>query len=796
MNKMFVSYALAIALMTIIPTQKTWAQAADFSLGGFAVDQLAKAIGYLKEAKKSCDATSRQITVARNNYHRALRLQIGIESARSDLYQILDAKDLVYLGFYVVSGRHSPQTKLLLDKCAIDGGIRPNLSKAFFELLREVRTRMGAKRADDMLFFDPKKYVAALEAERPRANAYVHARNLMETYASGVPTEKLFSAEAYLKILLEMEYSRPMLKVLQPGMDNLPQERFDLAIEVFGKKLVMQAAETLLKLQKTPKGELVREFPTDNFHVTTDPFKAFIAILKTETKGFVIFTQNRKYDANWGYDVTSGSKYYDDLVSDYGQDRVHQVVESIRDAPRIFDGSIGVPDQGAYKTEPDLWYLEELLSNPKARIVDLEDLVYVAANDTEAIIRSKGKIQIIYGRINDVRWVSGRKDSVSGMRTFNVYFAGVSKFGLWFNDIQFKRSRWLFGDDAKGLIGKLIRVDGYVNQSINRRDGSINPDWNMRISDGYYRIIDQEDWPDYLPIPEMQPARSLADLKAAVTFVEVEQETEPLVDKRLAARAAVRAAAIKEFPGALNCHDIKSFRKPAWGSSVGTYFSQIAAYAKPVARYEAYSTVCSGVLNPAIRGDFLQAAVGDFDAKYTDIFNSHVEIEYQRICPNFVGNACGKPALEVWKSDYQELMTVLKSDQLQYKRNLELASGESNMPKVKTTTSIAKWGQAGTPANSYLPAGWKKYAKTVGTYEALSEACSGELEPAIRNDFLDVLENASADQATQLTTVIERSYEKNRDARQKARTLCHESKLKRAQQEYQKMMSGLAAAES
>jgi hypothetical protein len=336
---------------------------------------------------------------------------------------------------------------------------------------------------------------------------------------------------------------------------------------------------------------------------------------------------------------------------------------------------------------------------------------------------------------------------------------------------------------------------------MNRRDGSINPDWNMRISDGYYRIIDQEDWPDYLPIPEMQPARSLADLKAAVTPPEVEPESTPLdnqaiMSSRLASRAAARAAEIEKYPGALNCHEIKSFRKPAWGSSVGTYFSQIAAYAKPVARYEAYSTVCSGVLNPAIRGDFLQAAVGDFDAKYTDIFNSHVEIEYQRICPNFVGNACGKPALEVWKSDYQELMTVLKSDQLQYKRNLELASGESNMPKVKTKTSIAKWGQAATPGKSYLPAGWKKYAKTVGTYEALSEACSGELEPAIRNDFLDVLENASADQATQLTTVIERSYEKNRDARQKARTLCHESKLKRAQQEYQKMMSGLAAAES
>ncbi len=252
MNRMFVPYALAIALVTLIPTQKTWGQAGDFSLGGYAADQLAKAIGHLKEAQKSCDEASRQIGVARNNYQAALRLQIGIESARSYLYRLLDAKDFGYIGIYVITGRHSPQTKLLLDKCAIDGGIRSNLSKAFFELVREVRTRMGAKGANDILFFDPSKFVAAIEAERPRANAYVHARNLMEIYESGVPMEKLFSAEAYLKILLEMEYSRPSLKVLQPDMDNLPQERFDLAIEVFGKKLVMQAAESLLKLQKNP----------------------------------------------------------------------------------------------------------------------------------------------------------------------------------------------------------------------------------------------------------------------------------------------------------------------------------------------------------------------------------------------------------------------------------------------------------------------------------------------------------------------------------------------------------------
>jgi hypothetical protein len=474
-------------------------------------------------------------------------------------------------------------------------------------------------------------------------------------------------------------------------------------------------------------------------------------------------------------------------------------VQSIRAAPRIFDGRIGIPHEGAYKIETDLWYLEELLRNPNLQIVDVEDFVYLAASDTEAIIKSKGKIQIIYGRINDVRWVSGSKDDVSGMRIFYVYFAGVSKFGLWFTDISFWKSRSLFGDDAQGLKGKLIRIDGFVQQTIGQKDGSIQPDWHMRIFDGSYSIIAEEDWPDYLPIPEMQPARSLDELKAAVTFVEVEPETEPLVDKKLVSRAASRAAAIKEFPGALHCLNIKSMRKPAYSSStsmgIHRYLYRISLYAKPVGFYEAYSEACSRVVNNAVRGDFLQAALGDLATKYTDIFDMHVESEYQRICPTLVGYPCVKRFLESYKSDYQEVMSVIKGGELQRERDRSIAHEESSKPKARTKASIGNTSLAATPAGSYLPAGWKKYAKTVGTYEALSEACSGELEPAIRDDFLAAMENASPDQATQLTTVIVRSYERQRDARQKAQNLCHENKLKRAQSEYQKMMSGLPGEE-
>ena len=800
MNKMIVPYAFAIVLGILMPTQHSRVEAAgpgDFSMGGLVADSVAEYFRHMEESRKHCDESSRQVSAARSNYQAALASGAGIESARSELYQLLDTKDFLYLGIYVITGQNSPQTKNILDNCVIDGGIRWNLSGAFFDLVREVRTRMGAKGENDILFFNPLKLVAAIEAERPRANAYMRARNLMEIYESGVPTEQIFSAETYLKILLEMEYSRPRLSVLQPDMDSLPQKRFDLAIEVFGKELVMQAAETVLNLPKSKEGLLAGEFTADKIRGTADPFEAFSAILKAGPKGLVIFAKYRNWRYDWAGEIKLGSQYYDELVRQHGQDRVNQVIKSIRAAPRIFGGKIGTPHEGAYKIKREIFYLEELLNNPKARIVNLEDFVYVAADDTEAIIKSKGKIQIIYGRINDVRWVSGRSDDAWGVRVFYVYFAGVSKFGLWFTDISFWKSRTKYGKDAKGLIGKLIRVDGYVQQTVGQQKDSIQPDWHMRISDGYYRIISEKDWPDYLPIPEMQPARSLDELKAAVTPVEVERETrESRLEKGLAARKEARAAAIKKYPGAMNCHEVNSYRKPDFTSpssvAITQYLYQIARFTNKVAKYEIYSEICSRVLNSAIRDDFLQIAVGDLALKYTDIIDKHVESDYQIMCPFSAGGPCGKAALEVRTSDYQDVMGILKTGDLQRERDRLIAHEDSTRPKARTKASRANTNMAAAPAKSKLSRAWTKYAKTVGTYEALSEACSGELQAAIRDDFLAALENTSADHATKLTSVIDKSYGKQRDARQKARDPCHKNKLKRAQTDYQKIMSGLA----
>jgi len=137
-------------------------------------------------------------------------------------------------------------------------------------------------------------------------------------------------------------------------------------------------------------------------------------------------------------------------------------------------------------------------------------------------------------------------------------------------------------------------------------------------------------------------------------------------------------------------------------------------------------------------------------------------------------------------------MGILKTGDLQRERDRLIAHEDSTRPKARTKASRANTSMAAAPGKSKLSRAWTKYAKTVGNYEALSEACSGELQAAIRDDFLAALENASSDQASKLTSVIERSYEKQRDARQKARDPCHKNKLKRAQTDYQKIMSGLA----
>ncbi len=103
---------------------------------------------------------------------------------------------------------------------------------------------------------------------------------------------------------------------------------------------------------------------------------------------------------------------------------------------------------------------------------------------------------------------------------------------------------------------------------------------------------------------------------------------------------------------------------------------------------------------------------------------------------------------------------------------------------------------------SQLSADWKRYALTIGQYEVMSEACSGALDPAIRDDFVAALEIDSADQAAELDTMIDESYEKYSVAlkesieRQPANEDRLKCRVKRVRNKYQKIMSTLTAEET
>jgi hypothetical protein len=157
-------------------------------------------------------------------------------------------------------------------------------------------------------------------------------------------------------------------------------------------------------------------------------------------------------------------------------------------------------------------------------------------------------------------------------------------------------------------------------------------------------------------------------------------------------------------------------------------------YAYKVGNCEALNEMCSTVANPAVRGDFLQAAVGGMVEGYSDPLNAIVDSTYQPFCRG-VHYQCPEPILEHAKSEYEEIMTVLRSGDLQR-------------------------GLHRTVIVSQLPDDWKRYTLTIGQYEVMSEACSGSLDAAIRDNFFAALDSATADQAAELDTMIDESYQK------------------------------------
>ena len=148
-------------------------------------------------------------------------------------------------------------------------------------------------------------------------------------------------------------------------------------------------------------------------------------------------------------------------------------------------------------------------------------MVFLSATDTEGIVRAKGKFQVVYGRVTDVRWVRVNTVRTLNSDYFYVYLAGTSDFAVLVYGHAYDRLHGRFGDDANGLIGKLFRTESTVFQRHPNDTVEIAPNWEMLAnSHTVFSVITDEEWPDYLPIPDMEPARSLEEIKAAQTPLE------------------------------------------------------------------------------------------------------------------------------------------------------------------------------------------------------------------------------------------------------------------------------------
>ncbi|NNE33661.1 MAG: hypothetical protein HKN13_00385 [Rhodothermales bacterium] len=196
----------------------------------------------------------------------------------------------------------------------------------------------------------------------------------------------------------------------------------------------------------------------------------------------------------------------------------------------------------------------------------------------------------------------------------------------------------------------------------------------------------------------------------------------------------------------------------------------------------------------SVRDDFLLAAFGDLDDEYSVQLATHVENEYQAYCVIRFNSQCNRDYLERLKSEYLKAIAVLNSGDLQRERDRLVAHEKATTSKARipgSRTDATRTPAAAT-AKTKLPADWKKQAKIVGKYEALSVVCSGGTEPAIRGDFFAALDDASDNQATELTAMIESSYDTQLAARQRAGKPCNVQMLQRLQRQYQGALTAVA----
>ena len=473
------------------------------TIGSIIGSNLGKAFQYAQEASEQAAKFSVEMQAARENYFQALQSGIGLERAEAEFQQMLLEKDLAYLGLAVPEGVDGPWVKYAKHFAKFDGGIRQGAVVAFRDWVKAIRYHLGARRKGDLVFFfNPQRIQQAFAATENRRLIYVMARNRVEFFESGIDLNKLFSPEFYAKHLLEELSSKSSVDIEFKRSNPIAEgaKWYDTLVRKFGEKAVLEAAERVLSVQRDKTGLLLEPItvpkPGGKTEDTGYAVAAFTGLLMGTPKGHAIWTGRGYIYSDWGDGLLNGVKFYDGLVSQYGEDKVLQASEAVFNAPHLLNmGPLGVVADfsGAQMLSPDSWIVE-LLKNPSAQLPANNQMVRLDASDSEGIsqaLRDNVARAEVFGRVVRIDKI------VDGLYLHVIYFEGSTNLVAVYLQTPTAAMFWPYKGDLKG---KLIRITGVFKKGGSWLEESNGA--NLKIF-GHKdtEVLDEANWPARFALP-------------------------------------------------------------------------------------------------------------------------------------------------------------------------------------------------------------------------------------------------------------------------------------------------------
>jgi hypothetical protein len=605
--------------------------------------QMDKAVDEFLLARQECRNFSERIAGARQDWHNALRSGQNVEATEAELFRLLELKDDQYLFVNYMGGIGGDASKLFEFCGLVDGGIPRQQKPIFDALVTEIRSRAGANSDTEMLI-SPFTYFAARDASG-WLPAYRRARKLHEIYVSGFPAERIIDVDVHTRMLVEQ------MVLLDNPTDRLPDdwravvERwYDLLNETYGEETVREASRMVLTGAKDEEGFLAEPIrvilspPEERVLDATEPYWAFYGTLRSNPKGYVIAVVggNRPF-ARWTTTVEDGGAFVRDLEARYGVDAVAAKTQLIWTAPKDSQGHLYAPDGSR---QPLRWWLENMLEDPDLLPLQSASSIALDATDLDAIRSADGQPKVVYGRIDSVIWSNGTsKPTGEEVDYFIASFVGSGSFGAQIYRHAYQQALDdQFGEDAQGLVGKLVRLDSIVRQRHPNQRNPIIPDWTMLIRSGTeFRVLEASAWPATFALPGPPGAASGApQLAAAVTAqAQVPERTftricsaqrageiADLLAPRISRPPSLTVQTVQPPPAVPSRQPVSTTAPasaPAPSTGTPLKYEAVAQMAINAAKYQALSAACGDSSVTGVREQYVTAAVAVYPDRKADL---------------------------------------------------------------------------------------------------------------------------------------------------------------------------------